>query len=317
MMTDSVTKLLPKDTPDSYFLSLAFKLKSTILKPPQSLFRVFSIITFRDETMPSHSIGYLFGTNSECCILSNSICAERADLVQLRQRSTSVVVERVYIVCDSQVYITPGAVCREYMMDNFCNENTIIITCGENQVSSAYTLGQLFPFPIIYSKIDRNNVLSFANEFSQKCEQFLTKYQTHPKWIELYTKILTEARKERKIFLHPINYIAGVLFTNNETVITQHHEAIEYGCSLDAVSRLTVFIERQSEKTTPELILQVDKYGILHAPAAVARAYIEEKGYHSVNIVIHHKKGNLQLVKGADLMPYGAKSVDLVMRSNL
>jgi len=61
----------------------------------------------------------------------------------------------------------------------------------------------------------------------------------------------------------------------------------------------------------------VDKYGILHVFAAVARAYIEEKGYHSVNIVIHHKKGKLQLVKGADLMPNGAKSVDLVTRSNL
>jgi cytidine deaminase len=317
MMTDSMTKLLPKDTPDSYFLSLAFRLKSRIPKPPQSKFRVFSIITFRDETIPSDSIGYLFGTNSETCVLSNCICAERSALVQLKLRPTSSLVDKVFIVCDSQVYITPGPLCREYMMENFCSENTIIITCGENQVPRQFTLGQLLPFPMIYLQIDRDNVLSYAKEFSQKCEQFLTKYnKTHPKWITLYKNMLSLARRERKIFLHPINYVAGVLFSDNQTVISQHHEAIEYGCSLDAVSRLTVFIERES-KATPQLILQVDQYGTLHAPAAVARAYLEEKGYHSVNFVIHDKNGKLQLLRGSELMPYGAKSVDLVGKINL
>jgi len=317
MISDLLTQLLPKDTPDSYFLSLAFRLKSRIPKPPQSKFRVFSIITFRDETIPSDSIGYLFGTNSETCVLSNCICAERSALVQLKLRPTSSLVDKVFIVCDSQVYITPGPLCREYMMDNFCSENTIIITCGENQVPRQFTLGQLLPFPMIYLQIDRDNVLSYAKEFSQKCEQFLTKYnKTHPKWITLYKNMLSLARRERKIFLHPINYVAGVLFSDNQTVISQHHEAIEYGCSLDAVSRLTVFIERES-KATPQLILQVDQYGTLHAPAAVARAYLEEKGYHSVNFVIHDKNGKLQLLRGSELMPYGAKSVDLVGKSNL
>jgi len=317
MITESIhsnlPQVLPVDTSDAYFLRLAFELKSKVPKPPQSHFRVFAILTYRDETVPNDMISIVTGTNSECCHIANSICAERSALVQLREK-VGVSVDKVFIVCDSQAYITPGVLCREYMMDNFCNENTLIIASGENQVPSVFTLGQLYPYPSVFLNRDRVQVLPFAKQFAVESEQFLTKFSNHASWVRLYSQMLSVASKERPMYLHPIFYVAGVLFSDGHIIIVPHHEGVEYGCTVDPVSRLAPFIERHHSE--PEILLQVDQFGILHTPNSVARAYINEKGYLNLKLVVHDRNGKLHLIMGSELVPHGPKSVDLVKYSS-
>jgi cytidine deaminase len=305
---------LPVDTSDAYFLRLAFELKSKVPKPPQSHFRVFAILTYRDDSVPTDMISIVTGVNSECCHIGNSICAERSALVQLRQKPGARV-DKVYLVCDSQAYITPGVLCREYMIDNFCNENTLIITSGENQVPSVFTLGQLYPYPSVFLNKDREHVLPFAKQFAVESEQFITKFSNHASWIRLYSQTVTVASKDRPVYLHPIFYVAGVLFSDGHIIVIPHHEGIEYGCTVDPISRLAPFIERY-HNAEPELLLQVDQFGILHTPNSVARSYIHEKGYHNLKLVVHDRNGKLHLIMGSELVPHGPKSVDLVKYSS-
>jgi hypothetical protein len=230
--------------------------------------------------------------------------------VQLRLKNGAVV-DKVYLVCDSQEYITPGVLCREYMMDNFCNENTLIITSGENQVPSVFTLGQLYPYPSVFLNRNRDQVLPFAKQFAVESEQFATKFSNHASWIRLYTQTVSFASKERNMYLHPIFYVAGVLFSDGHIIIIPHHEGIEYGCTVDPVSRLAPFIENY-QNSEPEILIQVDQFGILHTPNAVARAYIHEKPYNNLKLVVHDRNGKLHLIVGSELVPHGPKSVDLV-----
>jgi len=207
--------LLPYHTNDKYFLQLAFKLKNNIIPPSQSNFRVYAIVIFQDDKTPKDKISYVLGTNIECCFISNNICAERSAITQLRHRRGCVVL-RVIIVCDSQEYITPGVLCREFMFDNYCSKNTIITVSGENKVPRTFTLGELYPYPNIYHKQVREDVTSFAIQFSKKAKSPEEYFETkNSQWKQLYKKIKTIAVSDEAL-LHPIVYVAGILFTNKK-----------------------------------------------------------------------------------------------------
>jgi len=311
--------LLPSETSDNYFLRLAFSLKSTISHPIQSLFRVFALITFRDDTIPKDKITYVTGTNSECCFVSNNICAERSALVQLRNRKGCHVLQ-VFIASDSQEFITPGMLCREFMMDNFCDENTLVTTCGENKVPRTFTLGELFPFPSLYLTHDRDHVSVVARQLakqSQSPPEFFTKHGKPQSWTQLYHQLIQYLAKDcNATILHPISYAAGVLFESTEIVMVSHHVGIEYGCSLDAVSRLTPYMENHRDiGDKAVVILQCDQFGLLHAPCSVARAYLHERGFVAVRVVVHMKEGELMECMAGELSPHSPKVEELFKKA--
>ena len=67
-------------------------------------------------------------------------------------------------------------------------------------------------------------------------------------------------------------------------------KALEYGCSLDAVTQLASSIEdkgRELGAPQPVLLAQADQFGVLHAPFAPGRAYLSEHGYGNCEIAIH------------------------------
>ena len=101
--------------------------------------------------------------------------------------------------------------------------------------------------------------------------------------------------------IHPIYFGAAVEFQNGSIVTSYQLSALEYGCTLDAVSQLATQIDKMASATTnngdggegthdrnlPICLVQVDQYGIAHAPFAPARAFLTEHGYGSCDVLLH------------------------------
>jgi hypothetical protein len=74
-------------------------------------------------------------------------------------------------------------------------------------------------------------------------------------------------------------------------------------------SRATVGTElSHSQGVTVLAILQVDQFGVCHAPQARARSWLHENGYGHVAVYAHNKKGQLMRLHGRDLCRVRAES---------
>jgi cytidine deaminase len=131
--------------------------------------------------------------------------------------------------------------------------------------------------------------------------------------------------------IHPMRIAAGAIFSDGKIVATLQRKALEYGCTSDAVVQLMPFllgahgtIVDQRNISTPEnehgwpvengstgrpvLLMQVDQCGLLHAPAAPARAVLVEHGSGSLCVAVHARdagSGETAVVctTAADLAP--------------
>ena len=103
------------------------------------------------------------------------------------------------------------------------------------------------------------------------------------------------SQRDSRAALHPLRYGAAVLFSDGSTSTAYQKKALEYGCSLDAVTQLAQAIEDQaivdkggeSGDPRPVLLIQTDQFGVLHAPFAPGRAYLSEHGYGDCEIAVH------------------------------
>ena len=96
--------------------------------------------------------------------------------------------------------------------------------------------------------------------------------------------------RDSRTALHPLQYGAAVLFSDGSTCLAYQKKALEYGCSLDAVTQLAQAIEdkgREPGAPRPVLLVQTDQFGVLHAPFATGRAYLSEHGHGHCEIAIH------------------------------
>ena len=120
--------------------------------------------------------------------------------------------------------------------------------------------------------------------------------------------------------IHPIRLAAGAIYADGRIVATTQKKALEYGCTSDAVVQLMPFLlgthgslmDKHSSATEgeggkPVLLMQVDQCGLLHAPAAPARAVLAEHGSGSLCVAVHAEweSGEVDLVctTVADLAP--------------
>eukprot|EP01043_Picozoa_sp_COSAG02_P050803 COSAG02_NODE_5268_length_4484_cov_1.709920_5_plen_181_part_00 len=122
--------------------------------------------------------------------------------------------------------------------------------------------------------------------------------------------------------IHPIRIAAGAIFSDGRIVATLQRKALEYGCTSDAVVQLMPFLlgaqatltgtdcdsDKEKKRERPLLLMQVDQCGLLHAPAAPARAVLVEHGSGSLCVAVHTenaKSGETAVVctTAADLAP--------------
>ena len=121
-----------------------------------------------------------------------------------------------------------------------------------------------------------------------------------------------------------MRHAAAVLFSDGSMQLSKEDACLEFGCSMDACSRLTHVLARRAPEPSaaaaaaagqlqPILLLQVDQWGILSAPAAPARAWLNEYGFGALQVLLHEAEGGqLRVLTVAQLAP-GAPDIVLCM----
>jgi len=151
------------------------------------------------------------------------------------------------------------------------------------------TIAELYPFASPYTRLTAPQSVALGikyNESSLGARDLNLLGATTRRLIKLAISeakqsIANEAGQE----IHPIHFGAAVVF-EDESISTSHQtSALEYGCSLDAVSQLAPYIK--DKPCDPVLIVQADQYGIAHSPFAPARAFLSENGFNDCHLLVH------------------------------
>ncbi|RLN92664.1 hypothetical protein BBJ28_00014336 [Nothophytophthora sp. Chile5] len=287
--------------------------------PLLSGFRVLALLAYED--LDGETAGkFVIGANAECANIGGATCAERAALAQLQLLSVRRV-RKVYIVSDAPFCLTPGTLCREFLRSSpLLADDTPFLSRATDCRPCVTTLAELYPFPSLYDRVPRAEVLSFARAFCAQIVDAETSQEPlmaeqHSPFVALqlaqmateerdvYLQALKATSKDTRDDLFPLRYAAGTRFSDGEVRVTWQHKTLEYGSSLDAVSKLIPFTEakqsaseQDTEAAKPQFLLQVDQFGILHAPFARARAYFFEFGFLDLSVLVHDAKGVLQRV---------------------
>ena len=96
--------------------------------------------------------------------------------------------------------------------------------------------------------------------------------------------------------------VTGVVFADGSTAVARQSKGLEYGTTVDAVTKLCMSMEAASNP--PVALLHVDQFGICHAPHAKARAWLHESGRGSTRVLVHNRSdGALAFVTAARLSP--------------
>eukprot|EP00534_Pseudo-nitzschia_fraudulenta_P001139 CAMPEP_0201126652 /NCGR_PEP_ID=MMETSP0850-20130426/26993_1 /ASSEMBLY_ACC=CAM_ASM_000622 /TAXON_ID=183588 /ORGANISM="Pseudo-nitzschia fraudulenta, Strain WWA7" /LENGTH=418 /DNA_ID=CAMNT_0047395171 /DNA_START=99 /DNA_END=1356 /DNA_ORIENTATION=+ len=151
------------------------------------------------------------------------------------------------------------------------------------------TIAELYPFPSPYTRLTapqsvllgrRYNVSSHRNHDMESLGAS-SKKLLELAILEAKQSVANEAEREN----HPIHFGAAVVFEDQSISTSHQSSALEYGCSLDAVSQLVPYI--LDVACNPVLFVQVDQYGVAHAPFAPARAFLSEHGYEYSHVLVH------------------------------
>ncbi|KAL4167370.1 hypothetical protein KRP22_012856 [Phytophthora ramorum] len=285
--------------------------------PQLSGFRVLALVAYEDLDGRT-SDKFVIGANAECANIGGATCAERAAMAQLQLLPVRRV-RAVYLVSDSPQCLTPGTLCREFLLSSpLVAPDTPFVSRASNCRPCVTTLAELYPFPSLYNQLPRAQVLPFARHF---CAQLARDGQS---FIELqrsqmtadeqrvYLEALTATQRDARDDLFPLRYAAGTRFSDGQVKVAWQHKTLEFGSSLDAVSKLVPFVEEKQQDVQPQFLLQVDQFGILHAPFARARAYFFEFGFVDVPVLVHDPAGQLHRVPIGTLV---AESPDCIAAS--
>jgi hypothetical protein len=261
---------------------------------------------------------FIVGANDEAGYMGGAICAERAALVQLRFLP-NFRITKVVISTDSVDPITPGLLCREFLAgkptvpwdvpvittgcscikcgkkdetlfsDKSNNGEGFTAACceeqGKHQLKTvSTTMRHLYPYPSPYTRLTATQQVALGEAYTGSAhasQDFETLEEADSK--RLLELAIMEARSNTSE-LHPIQFGAAVIFDDGVIVTSRQTSALEYGCTLDAVSQLASYLQ---EGATPVLLVQADQFGIAHAPFAPARAFLTEQGFEHCQIVVH------------------------------
>lgn len=266
--------------------------------PTQSNFRVYAILVVSIDGV-SRTIE---GTNAEQGYIGGAICAERSALVKLRYFENPII-ERVVVVSDSKQPISPGLLCREYLMSVARNDALVIMgNCEGSQISKC-KLGDLLPFPYIYRLQKRNDIKSFAQTFSSSASQVS---EVNPAAHRLHQAAMEKVRLDKHTDMHPLQFAAAVQFDNGDIEVAWQLKGLEYGCTLDPVVQLIHEMEKRKQlcgNILPVMLVMTDQFGICHAPFAQGRALLTEYGYDDVMILVHDASGACCITTAVSLVP--------------
>jgi len=188
------------------------------------------------------------------------------------------------------------------------------------------TLADIYPHPSPYTRLTASEACRMGEQFADANTEEISdeRIETPPssntnlsqeelsvenRNEKLLGQAILASQHDNRTDLHPIRYGAAVLFSDG-TISTAHQKkALEYGCSLDAVTQLVPSIDKKAKQESPiypTLLIQADQFGIVHPPFAVARAFLSEHGYENCGILVHNTFDThnfLKVVRVKDLAP--------------
>lgn len=308
-------------TEDQNDLLLANRYRLSLSKPPQSFFRVVALLFYEEvdekSKLPSRlppwvsqrtgdGRFYIVGANDEPGYMGGSICAERSAIVQLRFLPSARVTKLV-ICTDSTEPIAPGMLCREFMAGHSCfpwdlriistgcictkcdkrdrdlfTDDGIVEECVDGIPTLDTTLKDLYPYPSPYTRCNASESVSLGETYAQSTRAVDLIESVSDEWKNLL-ELATNEAKSNISDNHPFQFGAAVSFTDGSVATSHQVSALEYGCSLDAVSQLAPSLGGKK----PKLLVQVDQYGVAHSPFAPARAFLSENGHSDCHILVH------------------------------
>lgn len=345
-------ELTPED--EEYFTLLEHLRDHEMKLPLLSSFRVLALFAYEDL---EGNCKHVVGANCECSNIGGALCAERSAICQLQLLPVAFV-RKVYIVSDADVCLTPGTLCREFLSSSplFTRQTPFLMRAAKCQPCTT-TLEELYPFPLIYDRVAKNDILSFAQTFCEDAVQAAAAASPvtpvtqvsggndakYPAFVQLQLQRMSKV--ERAVYLaafeatvydtrddlFPVRYAAAALFSDGDIRVTWQHKTLEYGSSLDPLSKLIPFIdakgleaprlrfddktdelvvtETKNTKASPVFVVQVDQFGILHAPFARVRAFFYEYDFQELVVLVHDERSVLHRVPMSKLI---AESPDCI-----
>lgn len=344
--------LSPED--EEYFALLEKHRDVDMRGPLLSNFRVLALFAY--EALDG-SRRHVVGANCECANIGGALCAERSAICQLQLLPVAHV-RKVYIVSDADVCLTPGTLCREFLSSSplFTRQTPFLMRASKCRPCTA-TLEELYPYPSLYDRVAKDDVLPFGQAFCDKAvalagasatradndddskrSPFVQLQLPHLSPVEraVYLAALDATALDKRDDLFPLRYAAAALFSDGEIKVTWQHKTLEYGSSLDPLSKLIPFIDEKQlgaarlhvvdpaaggdvvmttaapPTATPVFVVQVDQFGILHAPFARVRAFFYEYDFQDLTVLVHNAAGQLERVAMGRLV---AESPDCIALS--
>ena len=321
---------------DAHYIGLTLALARATAPPIHSHFLVAATVVYVDR---EGAVRHTHGVNAETCVLSSCICAERSALVQLRLSPTGWrYVRAVYITASCEALITPGLLCREFMSEmseaacavreahgaqgpgaggggaRTCapDGDINIVLCNAAGAVARHALLELYPHPPPYHGVPNARLEATGLAAAQRAaapsasalEGLLGGALAAAAAALCLQATALAAQPHELDDLYPVHLAAGVLFEDGSHALARQLKALEYGCSADAVVRLSGGLARRRPAA---LLVQSDQFGNLLAPSAPARALLAEHserlGVASARVLLHSRAGELLAVPLSALAP--------------
>jgi len=296
---ESLDGALPADI---VLADLAFNVRGQITPPRHSGFRVICLLVYRHAGKLAVEVGF----NCEVVSLTGGVCAEKNAVTKLVTKFSGKTpldtVERVVIVSDADHVILPGLNCREFLMEHLPPSVRVVAAWhdstspprpagipgpGRPHMRTA-ALQDIYPHANAYRRVARADVAAFAEQLAARCAPVPAEPSATKRLFEATLKRAQDHKETDEKQLHPVYYAAGALFQSGEVRVCTSAVAIEYPCSIDAVARLSVWLEEHVQNGDhPTTVVVCDQWGVLHAPFATGRSYLCEYGFDDVTILIH------------------------------
>ena len=293
-----------QEGPD-HFLALCSARMQRVVPPRQSAFRVYAILTWEDTATGEQ--GWVSGTNSESAFIGGSICAERSAAVQLREMPVTTKVTGVYLTCDlKDSVITPGVLCREYLLSCVGPDTPVHLGSATLAHTRVTTLRELYPCRSVYEGVERDALAATGRRIARAsaAANHDGVLDTDDNWRDLIARAASAVTKDAfGLLMHPVEYAAAMLFADGTTAVTWQKAGLEYGTSVDAVTGLLRDMD-QPGRGRPVKLVQVDQFGVLHAPFAPARAQLFERGCQDTEVAVYDvDAGRVRAVTVKELVP--------------
>ncbi|CAK9093820.1 unnamed protein product [Durusdinium trenchii] len=263
----------------------AHRLRESYAPPRQSNFRVSAVLRF---TRADGSGGTLEAVNAEPhdANIRGAICAERAAMCLFQKtEGNGAEIRRVVCATDCKDPIYPGPLCREFLTSS-CGPEVEIVATGSDGNWVVQPLRELFRMPSPYRGLAQQEAKAKASALGGQ-----VKPPEDALAAKVYQAAFALARKqEPQTVVYPITFAAAVGFEDGEVAFAAELKGIEYGCTVDAASLLIPELQRRrghSDTSRARVLMQVDNFGVAHAPFSGARSLLVEHGFGDVLVTAH------------------------------